>query len=53
MAARSRTISERGWRETPGALNASYGNCHGWTQMLCSLKANLEHGINLREGMYK
>lgn len=47
------TISEHGWRETPAALNASYGNCHGWTQMLCSLKAHLEHGINLREGMYK
>lgn len=47
------TIAEEGWRETPKALRASYGNCHGWTQMLCSLKAYLEHGINLREGMYK
>ena len=47
------TISEEGWRDTPGALRASYGNCHGWTQMLCSLKAYLEHGLNLREGMYK
>jgi uncharacterized protein YndB with AHSA1/START domain len=47
------TISEEGWHETPKALRASYGNCHGWTQMLCSLKAYLEHGINLREGMYK
>ncbi|HEX2842363.1 SRPBCC family protein [Hyphomicrobium sp.] len=47
------TISEEGWRETPKALRASYGNCHGWTQMLCALKAFLEHGINLREGMYK
>lgn len=45
-------IAEEGWRETPGALQASYGNCHGWTQMLCALKAWLEHGINLREGMY-
>lgn len=47
------TISEEGWRETPKALKASYGNCHGWTQMLCALKGYLEHGINLREGMYK
>jgi uncharacterized protein YndB with AHSA1/START domain len=47
------TISEEGWRETPQALKASYGNCHGWTQMLCALKGDLEYGINLREGMYK
>jgi len=46
-------IAEQGWRETEGALKASYGNCQGWTQMLCALKAWLEHGINLREGMYK
>jgi len=45
-------ISEHGWRETEGGLRASYGNCHGWTQMLCALKAWLEYGINLREGMY-
>jgi uncharacterized protein YndB with AHSA1/START domain len=45
-------IAEEGWRETEGALKASYGNCQGWSQMLCALKAWLEHGINLREGMY-
>ena len=45
-------IAEEGWRETEGALKASYGNCQGWAQMLCALKAWLEHGINLREGMY-
>jgi uncharacterized protein YndB with AHSA1/START domain len=45
-------IAEEGWRETDGALKASYGNCQGWSQMLCALKAWLEHGINLREGMY-
>lgn len=47
------TISEQGWPETDAGLKASYGNCHGWTQMLCALKAWLEHGINLREGMFK
>ena len=47
------SIAEEGWRESPGGLKASYGNCEGWTQMLCALKANLEHGINLREGFYK
>ena len=46
-------ISEEGWRETPGGLKASYGNCMGWSQMLCALKMWIEHGINMREGMYK
>lgn len=45
-------IAEEGWRETPGALQSSYGNCQGWSQMLCALKVWLEHGINLRDGMY-
>ena len=46
-------IAEEGWRENQGALQASYGNCQGWSQMLCALKAWLEHGLYLREGMYK
>lgn len=46
-------ISESGWRETQPGLDGSYGNCHGWTQMLCALKVYLEHNINLREGFYK
>ncbi len=46
-------IREEGWRETQAGLDASYGNCMGWSQMLCALKAWLEHGINLREHMYK
>jgi uncharacterized protein YndB with AHSA1/START domain len=47
------TIAEEGWRETPKGLKASYGNCEGWTGMLCAMKGWLEHGINMREGMYK
>lgn len=47
------TIAEAGWRETEAGLRASYGNCQGWMQMLCALKAHLEHGINLREGMFR
>lgn len=47
------TISETGWRKTPGGLKSSYSNCEGWTGMLCALKVYLEHGINLREGFYK
>ena len=46
-------IAEEGWHETAAALKASYGNCMGWSQMLAALKMWLEHGINLREGMYK
>ena len=46
-------IAEEGWRENQGALSASYGNCQGWTGMLLALKVWIEHGINLREGLYK
>ena len=46
-------IAEEGWRENQGALDASYGNCQGWTGMLLALKVWLEHGINLRAGLYK
>ena len=46
-------IAEEGWRETEGGLKGSYSNCMGWAQMLCALKVWVEHGINLREGMYK
>lgn len=47
------TIAEAGWREGENGLTKSYLNCEGWTQMLCSMKAFLEHGINLREGFYR
>ena len=46
-------IAEQGWHETQAGLDASYGNCMGWAQMLAALKVWVEHGINLREGMYK
>jgi uncharacterized protein YndB with AHSA1/START domain len=45
-------ISESGWRETQRGLDGSYGNCMGWTQMLCALKAYLEYNINLRKGAF-
>jgi len=47
------TINESGWRSDEAGLKSSYGNCEGWMQMLCSLKAWMEYGINLREGFYK
>lgn len=46
-------IAEEGWHETEAALKASYGNCMGWSQMVAALKVWVEHGINMREGMYK
>ena len=45
-------IEERGWRETEKGLQASYGNCMGWSQMLAALKMWVEHRINLRDGAY-
>ncbi len=47
------SISESGWRQNAAGQKASYGNCEGWTGMLCALKVYLEHGINLRQGFYK
>ncbi|MEO3434023.1 SRPBCC domain-containing protein [Inquilinus sp. CAU 1745] len=46
-------IVEEGWREGESGLRKSYLNCEGWTQMLCCMKAYLEHGINLRDGYYR
>lgn len=46
-------IAEEGWCENQGALGASYGNCQGWSQMLCALKVWIEHGIHLRADMYR
>lgn len=47
------SISEEGWHGTEAGLKSSYGNCMGWSQMLAALKMWVEHGINLRDGMYK
>ncbi len=47
------SIAESGWPETQPGLQASYGNCQGWMQMLCCLKVYLEHGFNLRDGFFK
>lgn len=47
------TIAETGFRENPAGQKASYGNCEGWTGMLCAMKVYLEHGIRLRKDFYK
>jgi uncharacterized protein YndB with AHSA1/START domain len=46
-------VEEAGWHSTEAAVKASYGNCMGWSQMLCALKMWVEHRINLREGAYR
>ncbi|MFN7025920.1 MAG: SRPBCC domain-containing protein [Pseudorhizobium sp.] len=47
------TIAETGFRNNKAAQKASYGNCEGWTGMLCAMKVYLEHGISLRQGFYR
>ena len=46
-------ITESGWDANQAGLNASYGNCMGWSQFICALKVWIEHGIHLRDGFYK
>ena len=43
-------ISESGWRPDEAGFKSSYGNAGGWMHMMCSMKAFLEYGINLRAG---
>ena len=45
-------VSEGRWRESQQGLDASYGNCMGWTHMLCALKMYVERGVNLRENFF-
>jgi len=46
------SISEGNWKENQRGLDSSYGNCYGWMQMSCCLKAYLEYSINLRKGFF-
>lgn len=46
------SVSETGWTADQAGLQASFGNCMGWSQMLAAMKAWLDHGISLRPGMY-
>ena len=47
------SIHEEGFRENEAGLKASFGNCEGWTGMLCAMRVWKEHRINFREGFYK
>jgi len=44
------TVRERGWpADAAGAAHLAE-QTRDWTHMLCCLKADLEHGVNLRHG---
>lgn len=47
------SVTETGWAPTADGLKAAYGNCMGWSYMLAAMKAWLDHGIVLREGMFR
>jgi uncharacterized protein YndB with AHSA1/START domain len=42
------SISEQGWKTDADGLKGSHENCGGWAQFTKSLKAYLEHDIDLR-----
>ncbi len=47
------TITESSWLPTSEGAENAFRNCAGWTGMALALKAWLEHGINLRDGLYR
>lgn len=42
-------IRESGWPDSESGLASSYENCSGWTHMLCSLKAWIESGADIKQ----
>lgn len=47
------SVTKSGWSPNAGGLQMAYGNCMGWSMMLAAMKAWLDHGIMLRQGMFK
>lgn len=47
------SISESGWEESETGYKDSRSNNAGWMNMLTCMKAYVEYGINLRQGMFK
>ncbi|HEX2853732.1 MAG TPA: SRPBCC domain-containing protein [Opitutaceae bacterium] len=43
-------VCERGWPPDREGIKRCLGQMQGWSNMLCCLKAYLEHAINLRRG---
>jgi uncharacterized protein YndB with AHSA1/START domain len=44
------TINEAAWPLDPTGVRRALGQTKGWTDFLCSMKAFLQHGVNLRFG---
>jgi uncharacterized protein YndB with AHSA1/START domain len=41
-------VSETGWRRDDPGLASAFDQCSGWTHFFASLKAHLEHNVNLK-----
>ena len=41
-------VSESGWRDDSAGIVSAFDQCSGWTHFFASLKARLEHNVNLK-----
>ena len=41
-------VSESGWRNDGPGIVSAFDQCSGWTHFFASLKARLEHNVNLK-----
>jgi uncharacterized protein YndB with AHSA1/START domain len=46
-------ITEEGWPLDRDGVKRALGQTAGWTDFICCMKADLQHGINLRAGRSK
>ena len=42
-------VSESGWRSDAPGLASAFDQCSGWTHFFASLKARLEHNVDLKQ----
>ena len=42
-------VSESGWRSDAEGTASAFEQCSGWTHFFASLKARLEHGVDLKD----
>ncbi len=42
-------VSESGWRADGEGITSAFEQCSGWTHVFASLKARLEHGVDLKD----
>jgi uncharacterized protein YndB with AHSA1/START domain len=47
------TITEDGWPLDRDGVTQALGQTAGWTDFICCMKADLQHGLNLRAGRTK